>query len=455
MNFRSFVAFVGVAIGFNSTIFMQTYVATALPTIADDLHGFSLYSWITTVYMLAITVTIPLFGKMGDQYGKPKVLLSGMTIFTLASCFLAFSSSMEWVIAFRLIQGLGAGAIAPPALALLSDIFDGSSKGMAFGIMGLLQVSSIMAGPLIGGWFTDYWSWRWGFFLMLPLSLLAMICVMRGDIRKQVKRNDQVRFDWIGSIVLGCAFSLGLFSVQELGEGELLIGGVGIALFLAILVWILPYERKHPDPAIPIRLITTPRLGAALTGSFLIGIVQYGAVIYIPLYVQKVMGGSATESGLILLPMLLSAGIISGIAGVLIDRFSVRVLSLAGWTVAFLGFFLLGQMRGTGVTLTLSNVLIGLCLGLLLTLFIVESQESAGVEHRTVTSGMAQMARYLGGAVSVPLLVIWLPQSAKEPIQEGLSHIFFSLGAIAVVGMLMAWLLSRPSYAMKQINSNR
>jgi EmrB/QacA subfamily drug resistance transporter len=425
---------------------MQTLVATSLPVIERDLGGMNLYSWVFGGYMLASTITIPLFARLADIIGRRTLYVTGLLIFLTGSALVGLSQSMGQLVAFRVIQGVGAGSVAPAALASIGNLFGENERGKIFGIIGAVQVLANLIGPPLGGWVTDTFSWRWGFYLVLPLGALAMILALLG-LQNKVQPMENFQIDWLGALLIGSGLCLGLLGFQwiGLGTGRLAYGIAFCIGAIALLVLAVSWEQKQSAPVIPMTLLSHPLLWRAALGTLLLGFVTNGAVAYFPLYLEKIHGQTATSTGLSLLPMLLMAGIGSGVGGALASRWARQTEAVA-WIFVIAGFFLVT------VSMT-SNIIwmaipIGAGMGLLLPVYLQSAQQVGGDSHLATTSGLIQMARNIGGAMGIPLLGIWL--AVGEADTSMFASIFSTLAVIGVLGFLLGFAPQHKSQHVKQ-----
>lgn len=432
---RRLIGFAGILLALSSTVLMQTFVSTSMPTVLAELGGISLYTWVFGGYMLATTVTVPLSGQLSDALGRRPILLTGVAVFLAGSLLSALSFSMAQLVAFRVIQGIGAGLLGTAALTAVGDLFDGESRGRSYGIANAVQVLANLAGPVAGGWVTDTIGWRWGYLLILPIAALV---ALGGGIGLRPpgprEQRNAVAIDWLGSGVLGLAVCLSLLGLQAVGRGALLWAGLGLlALTGPLCFWMFRLEARHPNPALPLDLFRLALFRRAAVSSFLAGVIQYGAVFSIPLLVQQVRGGTALATAGVALPMVLGASGASALSGRVIGRWPYHVITAAGLAVAALGFLWLGIMggRGTTATLQMGALLAGLGVGLYYPSLLVAAREGAGEARASTATGVIHMARNLGGAVAVPLLGIWLVWGVDG---SALSRIFYTLAAAALVG---------------------
>ena len=310
------IGFSAILIGMSASALMQTLVATSLPVIVRDLGGLNLYSWVFGGYMLASTITIPLFARLADIFGRRLLYVLGLSVFLLGSALIGTAQNMYQLIGYRLLQGIGAGAVAPAALASIGDLFDDHERGKMFGIIGAVQVFANLIGPPLGGWITDTYSWRWGFFLVLPIGALAAFLAMNGlQNKSQALGWKTLRLDWLGALIIGLGLSLGLVGFQISGAGDILTGLIFCVAAVVLLGFSVRWEKKQTDPVIPITLLEVPSMWKPVLGTLLLGFATNGAIAYFPLYLQKIFSQTATETGFALLPMLLMAGVASGVGG--------------------------------------------------------------------------------------------------------------------------------------------
>lgn len=433
---KKWLAFSGILVGMSTSALMQTLVATSLPVIERELGGIRLYTWVFAGYMLASTITIPLFGRLADLIGRRTLYISGLMLFLVASALVGQARSMVQLVAFRVIQGIGAGTVAPAALAAIGDLFGEQERGKIFGIIGAVQVLANLIGPPLGGWITDTFSWRWSFYLVLPIGVVALLLTWIGlDDKTQLGEWRNLSVDWIGAFGIGAALCAGLVGLQWVGAGDtqFTLGILLVILAVVMLVFSLRWERNHPDPVMPIALLRHPSMWKAALGTLLLGLITNSAIAYFPLYLEKIHAQSATETGFALIPMLLLAGIGSGLGGALANRW-LKQTHIAAWILVSLGF----------VGLTLTNVksifwmasAIGGGMGLLLPIYLELAQSAGGDEYLATASGLVQLARNLGGAMGIPLLGIWLLKGESNPLT--FTSIFATLTLVGLLGLVLA-----------------
>lgn len=446
---RRWIALTGILIGMGSSAIMQTYLSISMPTIADELGGMSLYNWVFGAYMLASTVTIPLFGKLADMFGRRKLYLIGLVIFTLGVVFCGLSISMPMLVFCRTLMGVGAGAVTPAALGMMGDLFDEKDFAKVFGLMGVIQVLSNLIGPLLGGFLSTALSWRWGFMLFLPLMLACAVLICLGppaeSLAKHVEDNQQhesrvtlKELDWKGAVLLSAGIVGMILGLQLIGLDKI-IEGICLAISSVFILW-LSYrmEKVCKDPVLPISLLLQPAMRNGIIAVFLLGIIHNSSSTYLSLYYQNVLGNSAITAGMLLLPMLVSAGIASALCGKL-PKHAQHAVSLWLWMLAalsFTGIAVLGDQLD-GLAAVLFSIPVGLVLGFLLPLYLGGSQTHADKSNRAESGGMVQLSRNLGGTIGVSLLGVLI--SGPLPLSTGLKGIFLCLSVTAISAFIFSF----------------
>ena len=401
------VIFSGLMLGMLLAALDHTIVATALPTITGELGGLNHLSWVVTSYLLASTVATPLYGKLGDLYGRKRLFQIAISVFLVGSILCGLSQSMFQLILFRAIQGLGGGGLLVLAQAITAEIVAPRDRGRYQGYFGAVFGASSVLGPLVGGFITDQLSWRWVFYVNLPLGLIAL--VVTAIVLPTSPDHGNPKVDYLGSALLTAAItSIVLFTTwggreYAWGSPTMLMLGGGALVLLGVLVVV---ERRVTEPIVPIHLFRTRAFNVATSVSFIIGMAMFGAISFLPLFLQVVNGASATNSGLLLLPLmvgLLGASITSG--QVISRTGHYKYFPVSGCAVATAGMFLLSTM-GTAtsqVTVTGYMVILGIGMGLTMQTLVLAVQNSVSLRELGVATSSVSFFRSMGGAVGVAL----------------------------------------------------
>jgi EmrB/QacA subfamily drug resistance transporter len=405
---RTLIIFFGVMLGMLLASLNQTIVSTALPKIVDDLGGLEHYSWVFSAYMLGATVTVPIYGKLSDIYGRRPFFVLGIVLFSGGAIVAGLAPSMSVLIVGRAVQGLGAGGLIPLAIAVIGDIIPPRQRGKWQGLTGGVFALSSVIGPATGGWIADNSSWRWAFFVSLPLAVIALVVVWYGfGARDQHERHS---VDWLGATLLTAGASLGLLAAvwggtQYPWASLQIVGMFGTAALLtvAFVLW----EQRAAEPILPLELFRNRTFTAAVSALFPIGAAMFGAIMYVPLFVQRVLGESATSSGAVLTPLMLGLIVASVSAGQIVSRTGrYRGVLLAGPPIMATGFFLLMQL-GTGATsfmITRDVVIVGLGIGLVMQTFVVVVQNSVPQRMIGVATASTQFFRSIGATAGVTVM---------------------------------------------------
>jgi EmrB/QacA subfamily drug resistance transporter len=433
----------------------QTIVATALPTIVRDLGGLQHLSWVVTSYLLAITVVTPLYGKLGDQYGRKLVLQGALVLFLVGSALCGAAQGMTELIAFRAIQGLGGGGLMVSAQAAIGDVVPPRDRGRYTGLFGAVFGVSSIIGPLIGGFFTSHLSWRWIFYVNLPLGVLAL-GVLAVALHTPTERKPH-RIDYAGSALLAVGLA-SLVLLTTLGGKQLAWASIGTALLAVLAIGALfafvQVERRAAEPILPPGLFRDRVFAVTSAVGFVVGFAMFGALTYLPLYQQVVRGQSPTSSGLQLFPLMLGLLIASIGSGQAIARTGrYKVFPIAGTALVVVGLVLmtgLGQSTGT-VEAGAYMLVLGTGLGLVMQVLILAVQNSVSYSELGVATSGATLFRSIGGSLGTAILgavfstrlndELAAKASEKAAFTGALTTVFTVAAGVALVAFLLSWLI--------------
>ena len=396
------VIMTGLLLGMLLAALDQTIVATALPTIAGDLHSLSRLSWVVTAYLLASTVSTPLWGKLGDMYGRKAFFQASIVIFLVGSALAGLSQTMTELIIFRALQGIGGGGLMVGAQTIVGDVVPPRERGRSQGFFGAVFGVTSVIGPLIGGFFVDTLSWRWVFYVNLPVGLIALVvvaAVLPGRLSRQ-----QRTIDYLGTIMIGGA-ATSLVLLTSLGgvtypwaSGPIITLGV---LAAAFCVGFVLAERRAAEPVLPLHLFRQRVFTASGAVGFAVGFAMFGGLTYLPQYMQIVKGVSPTISGLRLLPMMAGLLITSIGTGQLISRWGrYKVFPVAGTAVMTLGLYLLSRLgpATSGLASSVWMFVLGVGLGATMQVLVIAVQNAVDYEDLGAATSGATFFRSIGGS---------------------------------------------------------
>jgi EmrB/QacA subfamily drug resistance transporter len=385
----------------------QLVVATALPRIVGDLHGLDHLAWVVTAYILASTVTTPLYGKLGDQYGRKRWLMIAIVIFLIGSALSGLSTSMNMLIAFRALQGLGAGGLMVGAIATIGDLVSPRERGQYMGYMMAAMTLAMIAGPLVGGAITQSWGWRWIFYINMPIggAALAYLAATLHLPRRRV----QHKIDYLGAGVIAVgATAIVLLTTwggttYGWGSWQIVMLGVIIVAALAAFFYV---ESRAAEPVLPLHVFKVRNFSLASGMSFLLGLAMLGALTFLPLYQQTVQHASPTTSGLLLIPLMLGATVTSVVAGTVTSRTGrYKILPVTGGVIMTVGLWLLSHLgpNTSRLTSALFFVVLGVGMGFLMQITSLIVQNSVGPGDMGVASSSRAFFQQIGGSLGVSL----------------------------------------------------
>ncbi|HET6858147.1 MAG TPA: MDR family MFS transporter [Streptomyces sp.] len=454
-------------------------IGTAMPTIVGELGGMEHLAWVVTSYTLATAASTPIWGKLGDLYGRKSIFLISIVVFLVGSVLSGMAQDMGQLIGFRAIQGLGAGGLMVGVMAIIGDLIPPRERGKYQGMMAGVMALAMIGGPLVGGTITDHLGWRWSFYINLPLGAVALAMVT-AVLHLPKKERSTAKIDYLGAALLTVGITA-IVLVTTWGGTEYAWSSAIIMELIAIgvasIVGFLFVETKAAEPIMPLHIFRNRNFTLMSIIGFLTGFVMFGAVLFLPLFQQSVQGASATNSGLLLLPMLLSMMLVSLISGrVTTNSGKYKIFPIMGGGLMVAGLFMLSQMD-TGTSRLTSGIymaVLGAGMGFLMQITMLVAQNSVEMKDMGVASSSTTLFRTLGSSFGVSIMgalftsrvqdtmaerggagvtqqsaqldaasLAKLPEAAREAYQFAVSsgtHAAFLLGgAIAVIGFVAAF----------------
>ncbi len=425
----------------------QTIVATAMPRIIEQLQGLSMYAWVTTAYMLTSTVSVPLYGKLSDQYGRKPILILGVIVFLVGSALCGLSGEfgrlpvlgegMMQLVVFRALQGLGAGALMTVAMAVMADMYPPRERGKLFAVFGSMFGLATVVGPFIGGFFTDHGTvslagyeiagWRWVFYVNLPLGAFALFMIIYR--MPALRKGGGGSIDYLGAVLVVITaatllLALTLGGTHYAWDSPTILGLFALSLgALVIFIWV---ERHAREPILPLHLFSIPTFRIATAGSFVMSMAFLGVVMFMPLYMQVVQGVSAVQSGVALLPLMLTLIVSSIGSGRIVARTGkYKALMVSGGVLLAVGVWSLTGLTAdtTQADLTWRLALTGLGLGPAQTLFSLVIQNAAPSNQIGVATSMSQFSRQIGSTVGVAIFGTFLTHALTAELPKNVPQV--------------------------------
>jgi EmrB/QacA subfamily drug resistance transporter len=382
-------------------------VSTAMPTVVSELGGALHYAWVFSAYMLALTVMTPIFGKLADLYGRVPMMTIATAIFILGSIGCGRAESMFALVAFRAVQGIGAGGLQPVSITIIGDIFDLKERAKMQGVFGAVWGLAGLTGPMLGGFIVTHLSWRWVFYINVPFALIAGAILPLALVENIEKRT--ARLDLVGASVLTASIVALLLGIEGIAPALLVpVSILGAALFVVV-------ELRAASPMLPPRLFLRPLIATANALSALGGSVIFGVTTFLPLYAQGVLSASPTAAGATIAPMAIGWPVASAISGRLIPRFGFRTLARAGHLlVAAVGIALALRPHASTTELKIFSATIGIGMGFGSTPLLIAVQTSAAFSERGVATASMMFFRSIGGTIAVGVMGVVLARTLLE-----------------------------------------
>jgi EmrB/QacA subfamily drug resistance transporter len=399
----------------------QTIVATALPKVVSELGGITQYSWVFTAYMLGSTVTVPLYGKLGDAHGRKPLFIVAITIFLIGSALCGAAQNMVQLVIFRAIQGVGAGGLFPLTLAMVGMIVPPRDRGRYQGLIGSVFAGASIAGPLIGGFIVDNTSWRWIFYVNLPVGGLALAVILATMPKRPYRQEHSI--DWLGAGILALGTSALLLGLVWGGRdypwaSAEVLGALATSVVLLALFAFL--ERRVREPILPFDLLRNQTVASSVACMALVGAAMFGTISFVPLFVQGVIGTTATSSGVVLTPLILGAVATSFLSGQIVSRTGrYRPNTLIGPVVLGLGELLLWRLgvNATNAEAARAMVIAGIGLGMMMQIFVLSIQNSVARAQMGAATALSQFSRSIGATLGVALMGVIVNQQLPESVR--------------------------------------
>lgn len=412
----------GTLLGLFTAAMDQTVVATSIPKIVADLGGFGLFSWVGTGFLLASTTTVPIVGRLSDMFGRKPFFMLGIVVLLLGSALSGSSQNIEQLIAFRVIQGFGAGMIMSIAFTIVGDVFPPAERGRWMGLMSGVFAAASVLGPLIGGTLTDHVDWRWVFYINIPMGGVALALLAFGMPRLRPPTTPEI--DYRGLVLL-CATTVPmLLAFSWAGNRYAWVSPevIGFLAWSVVALALFTYvELRTDEPLLPVHLFKNRVFTVSALVTLITGFAMMGSLFYIPLFVQGVLGASATRSGFVTMPMMIAMALASAISGQVMSRLGkYRVLGILGLIVMVGGMAFLSTMDAdsTRRDVTYAMIVFGIGLGMAIPLFMLAVQNSVPYRVMGVSTSTMQFLRSVGGTMGVAIMFSVIQSQYHDGLQE-------------------------------------
>lgn len=421
-----------------------TIVSTAMPIITDHLSGAHLFSWVNTIYLLAMVVATPIFGKCSDLYGRKLMITIGIMIFIVGSALSGLAWSMSSLIIFRAIQGLGGASLITLPMVIITDLYEGEIRYKIQGWLSSIWGIAGILGPLVGGLLVDYVSWRSIFYLNVPFACVSLLLIYR-SLSASSRKGAQL-IDWKGIITFSIGILILLFGVNGIFEQELpgqkLLYGTYIAIGIFILIWFVTIEKKAKEPFIPLVIFSNNLFRFSIIAGFVLSLINVAIIFYVPLWMQHVKGYSATSSGFVMIPLSITWPLGSILAGQFIHKLGMRFMSWLGAVFLVTGSFFMSTVtiQTSYIFIMVYTALCGLSFGILLSSLTFLASTVASHQVRGAGLSAVQLFRSLGQAVGLVLfgLFLYTNTEANQYISLLAHSLHLIFTAIALISLLLS-----------------
>lgn len=430
-------------------------VSTAMPTILDELGGLDQLAWVVTAYTLGVAAASPIWGKLGDMYGRRGVFLTTIALFVLGSVLCGLAQDMGQLIAFRVVQGIGGGGLLVGTVAILVDLIPPLEMGKWQAVMSAVMGGAMISGPLVGGFLTDTFGWRWCFLVNVPLGALAF--VMIGIALRLPSRPRRGRIDYAGAgllvvVIVALVLVATWAGTKYSWHSPITLGLLALAAVTGVAFYLT--ERRAREPVLPLEIFRSANFTLITVIGFLVGCALFAALTFLPVFVQAVQGASATSSGLLLLPVLLPMVLVNVVVGRIVARTGkYRAQAILGGALMVVGLLLMSTMdtETSRVTSALFMTFFGVGLGFLLPTTVLVALNSVSPDHTGVASSSVNLFRIIGGTFGVSAMgavfasrvqeVVTTGDTYRQAVASGASWVFLLTAAVSFAGFAAAWFI--------------